>query len=345
MDNIITKLGNIISNKNLSDDDLQRYQNVFKISYKTDFKTLSSTSDKSYALNVLYNGGLKTYMNNTSNSERGFTTDIGWGCMIRSMQSLVANALRVELLNLNTILDDTADGDHKVDDLFIAGLFRDDPHYPFSIHNITQIGFELFNVNIGDWFGPSVGAQCMQRIISDQNKLIFDKCYVSVDSGTIYEDELTEYFKLNSSKSVLVLLCVRLGLNKINDEYISSFYDLFDFGKDYKFVGIAGGKPYKSLYFFDKKDDVLVYADPHHVGDYSDLVDDDKLLFEFKNNYKLDTTTIEELDPSMCIGYVIKNADGLQDMKTRYRNSNIIAFKNKQEEMDLLSSLDINACY
>lgn len=345
MDNIISKLGSIISNKPLSEDDLQKYRNVLKISYKTDFEILSSTSDKSYGLNVLYSGGIKTYMNNTSNPEKGFTTDIGWGCMIRSMQSLVANALRLESSKLETILDNMPDGDNKEFDLSIARMFRDDPQYPFSIHNITKIGYEFFNVNIGDWFGPSVGAQCMQKIICSQKQLIVDKCCVSVDSGTLYEDELTEYFKLNTSKSVLVLLCVRLGLNKINDEYINSFYDLFDSGNDYKFVGIAGGKPYKSLYFFDKKENFLVYADPHHVSNYSELSDDVNLLLDFKNNYKLDTTTIDELDPSMCIGYVIKSLEGLKDMKNRYKNSSIITFKNKQEEQAMLRSLDVDDCY
>lgn len=345
MDNIITKLGSIINSKNLSEDDLLKYQNILKISYKTDFEILASTSEKSYGLNVLYNGGLKTYMNNTSNSEKGFTTDIGWGCMIRSMQSLVANALRIELLHLDTIVDSTSDGDNKGCELSIARLFRDDPQYPFSIHYITKIGYDYFKVNIGDWFGPSVGAQCMQKIISSQEQLIFDKCCVSVDSGTLYEDELEEYFEKNSSKSVLVLLCVRLGLDKINDGYVSSFYELFDSGNDYKFVGIAGGKPYKSLYFFDKKENFLVYADPHHVSNYLELDNDDKLLLDYKNNYKLGTATIDELDPSMCIGYVIKNAEGLKEMKSRYKNSSIITFKNKQEEQALLNSLDVDDCY
>lgn len=345
MDNIITKLGGIISHKNLSEDDLHEYSDIMKISYKTDFEILSSTSDKSYGLNVLYNGGLKTYMNNSSSSEKGFTTDIGWGCMIRSMQSLVANAFRIELSKLDTILDCTTDRDEKESDLSIARMFRDDPHYSFSIHNIAKIGHDFYNVNIGDWFGPSVAAQCMQKIISSQKQLVFDKCSVSVDSGTLYEDKLAEYFEMNNSKSVLVLLCVRLGLDKINDEYIGSFYDLFESGNDYKFVGIAGGKPYKSLYFFDKKENFLVYADPHHVSNYLELDDDNKLLHDFKNNYKVDTTTIDELDPSMCIGYVIKNANGLKDMKNRYKNSNIIAFKNKQEEQALLNSLDVDDCY
>ncbi|NOY21851.1 hypothetical protein GET28_23920, partial [Shigella flexneri] len=86
--------------------------------------------------------------------------------------------------------------------------------------------------------------------------------------GTIYEDELQDYFSKHPSKSVLVLLCVRLGLNNINDEYIESFYDLFESGKGYKFAGIAGGKPFKSLYFFDRKGNSLVYSDPHHVSNY-----------------------------------------------------------------------------
>lgn len=345
MESLIQKFGTIINNKGLSEDELQRYKHLFKISYKSDFPLLISTSNNNYSLNVLYTGGLKTYVNNTSNAEKGFTTDIGWGCMIRSMQTLLANAIRLEMLSLNTLLDTTYDEKQENTDLYIAELFKDESDYPFSIHNITKLGFELFKVNVGDWFGPSIGAQCIQKIISTQKEFPIDECFVSVDSGTIYEDELQDYFSKHPAKSVLVLLCVRLGLNSINDEYIESFYDLFESGKGYKFAGIAGGKPFKSLYFFDRKGNSLVYSDPHHVSNYSDLITNNNIMKDFKDNYKVDTATIEELDPSMCIGYVINSSEGLANMKNKHQNSNIISFKNKKHELDMLINLDVESCY
>lgn len=345
MDTFIQKFSNIINSKNFSEEDLQKYKNVFKISYKSDFPLLTSTSNNNYSLNVLYTGGIKTYVNNSSNAEKGFTTDIGWGCMIRSMQTLLANSIRIDMLSLDNLLDMRYSENEEKTDTYISELFKDEKKYPFSIHNITELGFEMFNVNVGDWFGPSVGAQCIQRIISEQKDFVFEKCFVSVDSGTIYEDELMDYFNAPNSKSVLVLLCVRLGLNKINDEYIESFYQLFDSGEGYKFAGIAGGKPFKSLYFFDKKDNSLIYADPHHVSNYTDLITNGGVLTDFKENYKVDSTAIDELDPSMCIGYVINNAEGLTHMKDKFSSSKIVTFKNKKDEMAMLSSLDMDSCY
>ncbi|XBW36703.1 hypothetical protein QEN19_002278 [Hanseniaspora menglaensis] len=351
MENIFSRLS-LSNNINIKIDS-NKYDHIIKISYKSDFplietflnkEDLGNEVGKNYSLNVLYTGGIKTYVKNSSSSN-GYTTDIGWGCMIRSSQTLLANALHM-LYTRN----------YKNDNKFIdiCTLFKDDYCYPFSIHNITTVGKSKYNVNIGDWFGPSVASQCLQTIIrSSENQFfnsLINECLVSIDSGTIYEDEFEKAIQKknsnNKESSVLVLLCVRLGIENINEEYYESLLDLFhkkfvDKENNFAFVGIAGGKPFKSLYFFDGDEEKnLIYADPHYVTNYTTIENDDKeLLFDFKDNQKLNNTTVPELDPSMCIGFTIKNNTGLQNLKALLKNNKIITFGNKSKELAMLQNL------
>lgn len=358
MENILSKLSlNSNSSVNLEGD---KFKKVLKISYKSDFPGLKiATEDgsdenitcKNYSLNVLYTGGIKTYVNNSS-KENGYTTDIGWGCMIRSTQTLLANALR--------ILWEESENKYIKDEeklVEICSVFKDEYKYPLSIHNITYLGKTMYNVNVGDWFGPSIASQCIQTILKNcENKLVkslISECLVTIDSGNIYEDEVERAIneKHNENSSVLILLCVRLGIDKINDKFFVSLLDLFNRNflgntNNCNFVGIAGGKPFKSLYFFDVDDlSNLIYVDPHFVTSYKTLEnDDEQLLQDFQDNAKLNFTTVQELDPSMCIGFTIKSLDGLRSLKSLLKNNEIIKFENKAKELELLESLSLEDC-
>ncbi|KAL6927984.1 hypothetical protein ACO0SA_004608 [Hanseniaspora valbyensis] len=360
MENIFSKL----SLNNNSNFNGEKYKDVLKISYKSDFPIIKtnptdddnneSEGNKNYSLNVLYTGGIKTYVNNNSNS-RGYTTDIGWGCMIRSSQTLLANTLNI-IYKQNNINYDTQNLTE------ICKLFKDDYAFPFSIHNITTLGKTKFNVNIGDWFGPSVASQCIQSILKNNenkfiNELICD-CLVSIDSGTIFEDEVENAFverdnhNTNKESSVLVLLCVRLGLEQINEDFYDSLLTLFDkkfvdkTEKNFNFVGIAGGKPFKSLYFFDvDNENNLIYSDPHYVTNYTTIANDDlELIKTFQDNKSLSFTNVKELDPSMCIGFTVKNMKGLQALKLLLKDNKIIRFGNKKKELELLENLNLDDC-
>ncbi|CAO3647136.1 unnamed protein product [Cunninghamella blakesleeana] len=118
-----------------------------------------------------------------------YKTDIGWGCMLRSGQSLLANALLIHFLNR-----DWRRGNDRSDPTWktytkIAHWFLDElsPRAPFSIHRIALLGKQL-GKNIGEWFGPSTISQVIQALVSDfpHAKLAV---YISTD-GVIYRNDV-----------------------------------------------------------------------------------------------------------------------------------------------------------
>lgn len=107
---------------------------------------------------------------------QGFTSDTGWGCMIRSGQSLLANGLSFLLLGrgnyssrhkvnkrlLANISSDWRRGTKVDEEIRLLSLFADCPDAPFSIHRFVEHGAERCGKYPGEWFGPSATALCIQ---------------------------------------------------------------------------------------------------------------------------------------------------------------------------------------
>lgn len=70
-----------------------------------------------------------------------YTSDAGWGCMLRVLQMAIANLLcRREEANPKTVVP----------------LFWDNSNMPFSIQTITQVSSTLFpHKKPCEWFSPS----------------------------------------------------------------------------------------------------------------------------------------------------------------------------------------------
>ncbi|KAI0653814.1 hypothetical protein C8Q70DRAFT_881201, partial [Cubamyces menziesii] len=168
--------------------------------------------------------------------EKGWTTDAGWGCMLRTGQSLLANAL----LHLHLGRDwrrpphpvYTADYATYVQ---IITWFLDSPSplCPFSVHRMALVGKDL-GKDVGQWFGPSTAAGAIKTLVHAFPQAGLGVA-VAVD-GVLYESDV--YGASRSAmystrrhgpsrmewgdRAVLVLIGIRLGIEGVNPLYYNT---------------------------------------------------------------------------------------------------------------------------
>lgn len=207
-------------------------------------------------------------------AERGWTSDAGWGCMLRTGQSLLANAL----LHLHLGREwrkppypvQTADYATYVQ-LITWFLDSPSPLCPFGVHRMALAGKDL-GKEVGQWFGPSTAAGAIKALVS-----AFPKAGLGVSiagDSVIYQSDVYAAShdpvgspKRNARKSwgdkgVLVLIGTRLGIDGVNPVYYEAIKEIYTWPQS---VGIAGGRPSSSYYFVGSQADNLFYLDPHHA--------------------------------------------------------------------------------
>ena len=124
------------------------------LTYRSNFPPIPKSSDPSAGSGISF----ATKLRNLGN-QGGFSSDTGWGCMIRSGQSLLANALMFMKLGR-----DWRKGDDEDEHKNILSLFADAPESPFSIHKFVEHGAKACGKHPGEWFGPSATARCIQSV-------------------------------------------------------------------------------------------------------------------------------------------------------------------------------------
>ncbi|GJJ09389.1 hypothetical protein Clacol_003611 [Clathrus columnatus] len=218
---------------------------------------------------------------------KGWTSDTGWGCMLRTGQSMLANALIylhlgrgkkiiiVVVVLTKTLVDwrrpiHPSSSDNYIVYVKILTWFFDSPSpsCPFSVHRMALAGKEL-GKDVGQWFGPSTAAGAIKKLV---HQFPTSQLAVSVASdGVVFDSDV--YAASNSGRkkhsiarwggtAVLVLVGIRLGIEGVNPIYYEGVKALFTFPQS---VGIAGGRPSSSYYFVGTQGDNLFYLDPHHT--------------------------------------------------------------------------------
>ncbi|KAK2461157.1 hypothetical protein APHAL10511_006684 [Amanita phalloides] len=211
----------------------------------------------------------------STGAEKGWTTDSGWGCMLRTGQSLLANSL----IHLHLSRDwrrppypiYTADYATYVQ---ILTWFFDTPaiEAPFSVHRMALAGKEL-GKDVGQWFGPSTAAGAIKALvhtfpesglsvaIAIDSALYQSDVYIASHGGTAHARSPRKMVKTTwGDRPVLLLLGVRLGIDRVNPIYYDTIKQLYTFPQS---VGIAGGRPGSSYYFVGAQGNSLFYLDPH----------------------------------------------------------------------------------
>ena len=318
---------------------LERWMLCKWFSYKRNFPPLYDSEEK---------GEKKE-----DDSRRFITSDIGWGCMIRCGQMILYTALRRHYFSVNDQLsadilisssrtDDVERsssgrvrngqdhvaarrvslGDH-VDtremaakkDLEILDAFRDDGARLFSLHNIVKVGKRAFNLPVGSMYGSVHISKCIQHILQDHEDiraLIFT-------NGCIYADQIEDVIT-NQEKSVLLLVPLHLGLQKLESRYVESIKDIMRIPY---FAGILGGKtPQSAVYYVGYQEDSLFYLDPHTVQTSGGKG-------EMFVSPHISTMNISTIQPQMTMGFFLKDKKDMD--KFRFM---IEEFSSAEEEIN-----------
>ncbi|XP_018797159.1 PREDICTED: cysteine protease ATG4D isoform X1 [Bactrocera latifrons] len=259
-----------------------------------------------------------------------YTSDCGWGCMLRSGQMLLAQGLVCHFLgrswryDAETQLHSTfEDNMHKK----IIKWFGDSSSKssPFSIHALVSLGEEM-GKRPGDWYGPASVSYLLKQALkmAAQENADFDNItiYVAKDC-TIYMQDVEKECRIREPspqkhvpwqttrrtelpkslkqqwKSLILLIPLRLGSEKLNPVYAHCLKLLLS--TEYC-IGIIGGRPKHSLYFVGFQEDKLIHLDPHYCQEMVDVNQDNFSLqsFHCKSPRKLKTS---KMDPSCCIGF------------------------------------------
>ncbi|AET40845.1 cysteine protease ATG4 Ecym_6474 [Eremothecium cymbalariae DBVPG len=271
-------------------------------------------------ISILLRDNPLNVIENVLNNLDCFQTDIGWGCMIRTGQSLLANALQLANLGRDFRISGS-DSDINEVEMKIIRWFEDNPKHPFSLHKFVQEGYKLSGKKPGEWFGPSAISRSIRSLVMKFPGSGIDHCIISTDSADVYLDEIDPLFRANPKANVLLLLGVRLGVDFTNEYYWDDIKNILSSSQS---VGISGGRPSSSLYFFGYQGDYLFYLDPHKVQLNLALYESDEERFHSVHPQTFNKIHLSAIDPSMLLGFLLTGEDDWLSWKTTVLGSKII---------------------
>ncbi|KAJ2710438.1 Cysteine protease atg4 [Coemansia spiralis] len=246
-----------------------------------------------------------------------FTTDAGWGCMLRAGQTLMAQALQLHHIGRSWTFDweGLGDADMRKREQYvrIVSQFLDDysPASVFSIHRMAALGKQLEGRDIGEWFGPSGTARILAGLARKAQHEV--SVYTTTD-GVVY---LADICDEGEFRPTLILVASMLGIDGVNPVYYPFIQASLMLPQS---VGIAGGRPSSALYFAGFQGDELLYLDPHHTRPAVDRRDDGCYSRADLASYSCSTprrVAFSRLDPCMVFGYYCGTLESLIDLRSR----------------------------
>ncbi|KXT03094.1 hypothetical protein AC578_7728 [Pseudocercospora eumusae] len=283
---------------------LDDFESRVWITYRDAFPPIPKSSDPAAASKMSFTTKLRNFANHA-----GFTSDTGWGCMIRSGQSLLANTIVVHRLGR-----DWRKGQKEREHKDILSLFADTPEAPFSIHRFVEHGAQACGTYPGEWFGPNATARCL-RALTDKYDRAGLRVYARPNDSDVYIDALTATATQKDANDefqpTLIVLGIRLGIEKVTPAYHAALKAALELPQS---VGIAGGRPSSSHYFVGHQGDNFFYLDPHTTR---------PMLSPQPSAEDVDTChtrrvrrlPLAEMDPSMLLGFLVRSKEDFEEWR------------------------------
>ncbi|XP_071737080.1 cysteine protease ATG4-like isoform X2 [Rutidosis leptorrhynchoides] len=244
-----------------------------------------------------------------------YTSDVNWGCMLRSSQMLVAQPVDQDYIK-------------------ILEMFGDSEDSAFSIHNLLKAG-EGYSLAPGSWVGPYAMCRTWETLARrniEENELEAKSFPMAIYVVSGDEDgerggapvlciedaskHCSEFSRGQVEWSPMLLLVpLVLGLDKVNPRYLPLLAATFTFPQS---LGILGGRPGASTYLIGVQDDKVFYLDPHEVQQAVNIS---------RDNLEADTSSyhcnvirqipLDSIDPSLAIGFYCRDKDDFDDFCSR----------------------------
>ena len=136
------------------------------------------------------------------------------------------------------------------------------------------------------------------------------RVYINGDGADVYENNVLRLATSseNSFTPTLILLGVRLGIDRVTPAYWEALKAIVELPQS---IGIAGGRPSSSHYFFAHQREYFFYLDPHFTRTWIPWrPDPDEYTSEEVDSChtrRLRRLSIEDMDPSMLLAFLIKD--------------------------------------
>lgn len=279
---------------------------------------------------------MQTDLKEPTGSPTSYTSDCGWGCMIRSGQMLLAQSLVVHFLGRSWRFDPNSQIATTTEDHIHRKIIRwfgdqESKSSPFSIHKMVEFG-KRNGKKVGEWYGPGSVAHVLKEAVKQAakdhidlaslhvyvaqdctvyNQDIFDECYSQeIQSNVPWQSNKPKSLSATCSprkknvitwKHLILLIPLRLGNEKLNPIYADCLKAMLSLEWC---IGIIGGRPKHSLYFVGYQDDKLIHLDPHYCQELVDVNIEHFPVTSFhcRSARKM---KISKMDPSCCIGFYI----------------------------------------
>ncbi|KAL8771743.1 MAG: hypothetical protein Q9209_002934 [Squamulea sp. 1 TL-2023] len=268
---------------------LDDFESRIWMTYRSSFPNIRRSEDPNASASMTFAVRLRSQLVD----QGGFTSDTGWGYWRRGMKQ------------------------HEERELL--SLFADHPSAPFSIHRFVEHGASACGKHPGEWFGPSAAARCIQALTQDRPAMNL-KVYINGDGADVYEDRLLSLATAGEGQftPILILVGIRLGIDRVTPVYWDALKASLQLPQS---IGIAGGRPSSSHYFVGHQGDSFFFLDPHQPRPalplHKDVTAYSKEDIDTCHTRRLRRIPIQEMDPSMLIGFLIRDRNDWDDWRRR----------------------------
>ena len=363
--NVKHKNINNIFDKITIEDEITLFNKKYK---KEQSQKLQYTFDK-----IIYFCYRKNTYPFKSRSNGILTWDSGWGCMIRCGQMIMARGiykyLKSKKFSTQKAISETIKyfldipySEHNIPLIFSSVLSTETNINnneilkilpPFSAQMHCLIG-KFYNKYGGEWFSDVNICQNFRDIntifnlfpelsiihsITDFNlEYVLNECFTLLNNENI--DKNNYIFNWNNKKYLmkkcgLYFISVRLGINKVTNEYYDSLKKLFECKEC---IGIIGGETNLAHYFigYNGKGNLL-YLDPHITRDAIKELNDDSIINDClsKNIHEI---SLDDISTALSIGFLFRNINEFEDLiqfMEKYNKSNFPCFGYIKQKMDI----------